>query len=207
MRSNEIFAGMSGEEAVSFLESMRAAAPEVANLALGAAAEAFRLRPEFLKRQPRQRQAEWMRRALGRTVGAPLAEEVLATYFLEYELEMLVELLDGFGVDHDEGRLAHASPTSPEPKALEKAVAAFRKGADGQKRELLLRAFAAQSSVEWPGLEALLGEKSPAPAAKAAKAAAPKAESKKAPRKPRAKAKTKTKAKKKAKARAKKKKK
>jgi hypothetical protein len=145
-----------------------------------------------------------MRRALGRTVGAPLAEEVLATYFLEYELEMLVELLDGLGVDHDEGRLAHASPTSPEPKALEKAVAGFRKGADGQKRELLLRAFAAQASVEWPGLEALLGEKSPAPAAKAA---APKAESKKAPRKPRAKAKTKTKAKKKAKARAKKKKK
>lgn len=203
MRSNEIFAGMSSEEAVVFLEGMRADAPDVANLALGAAAEAFRLRPEFLKRQPRQRQAEWMRRALGRTIGAPLAEEVLATYFLDYELELLTELLDGLGVEHEEGRLSHEGPPPPDTKDLEKAVAAYRKGADPQKRELLLRSFAAQSSIEWPELEALLGEKPAGPA----KASAPRATSKKAATKPKSKAKPKAKAKKKAKAKAKKKKK
>ena len=90
MRSNEIFAAMSSEEALGFLDQMRSEAPEVARIALAAAAEAFRLRPEFLKRQPRPRQAEWMRRALGRTIGAPLAEEVLATYFLEKERDLLV---------------------------------------------------------------------------------------------------------------------
>lgn len=183
MRSNEIFAAMSGEEALGFLEEMRSEAPEVAKIALAAAAEAFRLRPEFLKRQPRPRQAEWMRRALGRTIGAPLAEEVLATYFLENELDLLIELLDALGVEHDEGKLAQEEPTCPEPKALEKAVQKFLGGSDKGKRQLLLHAFAAQSSVEWPDLEALVeGTPRPAPvkapAAKAkakAKAAAPKA--------------------------------
>lgn len=213
MRSNEIFAAMSGEEALGFLEEMRSEAPEVAKIALGAAAEAFRLRPEFLKRQPRPRQAEWMRRALGRTIGAPLAEEVLATYFLENELDVLIELLDALGVEHDEGKLAQEEPTCPEPKALEKAVQKFLGGSDKGKRQLLLHAFAAQSSIEWPDLEALVqGTPRPAPVkapAAKAKAAAPKAAAarkKAAPKKAKAKPK-KAKAKvKKAKAKAKRKK-
>ena len=171
MRSNEIFAAMSSEEALGFLDQMRAEAPEVARIALAAAAEAFRLRPEFLKRQPRPRQAEWMRRALGRTIGAPLAEEVLATYFLENERDLLVELLDALGVPHDEGRLSHGEPTCPEPKALDKAVQKFLGGDRRDKRRLLLHAFAAQSTIEWPDLEALV-QGAPRPAApKPAKAA------------------------------------
>jgi hypothetical protein len=179
MRSNEIFAAMSGEEALGFLEEMRSEAPEVAKIALAAAAEAFRLRPEFLKRQPRSRQAEWMRRALGRTIGAPLAEEVLATYFLDSEQDLLIELLDAFGVDHDEGRLAQEEPTCLEPKALEKAVQKFLGGSNKGKRQLLLHAFAAQSSIEWPDLEALV-EGTPRPAPERAPAAVAKARPKKA---------------------------
>ena len=49
-------------------------------------------------------------------------------------------------------------PTRPRQDALEKAVAGFRKpgGDDADDRELLLEAFAAQSAVDWPGLESLL---------------------------------------------------
>lgn len=176
MRSNEIFAGMSAKEAAGFLAELKQDAPDVARLALGVTAEAFRLRPEFLKRQPRDKQAEWMRRALGRTVGAPLAEEILATYFLEHEIELLKELLDAFEVPHEDGRLEQLEPPSPSAKTLQSAVAKFRKGDRPEKRELLLRAFAAQSSVEWPGLEELLATgrvatRDSAPAARAEKPA------------------------------------
>jgi hypothetical protein len=37
------------------------------------------------------------------------------------------------------------------------AVAKFREGADPEDRQLLLEAFAAQSAVEWPALDAVLG--------------------------------------------------
>jgi len=211
MRSNEIFAGMSGEEALSFLEEMRESAPDVAKLALAAAAEAFRLRPEFLKRQPRPRQAEWMRRALGRTVGARLAEEVLATYFLEHQKDLLIELLDTLGVPHEEGRLEQENPPAPEGAALAKAVEKFRSGSDPADRLFLLRSFAAQSAIEWPPLDAILeGGALPAatpaaPAAVAKPASKPAAKKAKAKPKAKAKAKAKPKAKSKAKAKAKKK--
>lgn len=168
MRSNQIFAAMTGEEALHFLEGMREEAPPVAEMALAAAAEAFRLRPDFLKRQPRPRQAEWVRRALGRTIGAGLAEEVLATYFLDHRQELLVELLDTLGVEHEEGRLTNPEPSCPDSASLAKSVASFRKGDDRDTRDLLLRAFASQSSIDWPELDSLLIDL-PAPAARARK--------------------------------------
>ncbi len=209
MRSNEIFAGMSGEEAERFLVELKQDAPDVAKLALGATAEAFRLRPEFLKRQPRARQAEWMRRALGRTIGAPLAEEVLATYFLDHEKDLLIELLDALGVPHKDGRLSQTEPECPDAKRLESEIKKFRKGAKPEKRELLLRAFAAQSSIEWPALDELLatGKVSasaalrPAPAPPAA--AAPSKAGRKTAAKPKTKPKTKARPEAKARARAK----
>lgn len=172
MRSNEIFSEMTRKQAEDFLQAMKKEAPPVAKLAMAAAAEAFRLRPEFIKRQPRTRQAEWVRRALGRTMGAPIAEEVLATYFLEHRNDLLAELLDTLGVEHEEGRLTDHTPAEPTPAALEKAVEKFRKGDGTETRELLLRAFSAQASIDWPALDALLTGQ-PTPKAKPAAKAGP----------------------------------
>jgi hypothetical protein len=156
VRSNEIFSRMKPEEAERFLAEVHRLAPAVATLALNAAAGAFRLRPEFLRRQPRARQAEWVRRALGRRIGAPLAEEVLATYFLEHQRPLLVELLDVLGVEHEDGLLKHEKPPCPDAGKLEAGLETFRARAsdeDRDRRELLLLAFASQSAVDWPELE------------------------------------------------------
>src|SRR4029453_16255815 len=50
-------------------------------------------------------------------------------------------------------------PPEPDAKKLAKSVAAYREKAgdeDRADRELLLRAFSAQSSIEWPPLEKVL---------------------------------------------------
>ena len=157
MRSNEIFSQMTPDAALAFLDEIHREAPRVEEIALSAAASAFRLRPVFLKRQPRKRQSEWMRQALARNAFAAVAEEVLAEYFLEYHADLLAELLDAFGLEHEKGVLkGDGAPVCPDKTKLEAAVAAFRKGENGPRRELLLRAFAAQTAVDWPELEALL---------------------------------------------------
>jgi hypothetical protein len=156
MRSNEIFSAMTPEAALAFLEEVHAEAPKVEEIALSAAAGAFRLRPVFLRRQPRKRQAEWMRQALARASFAAVAEELLAEYFLEYHGELLGELLDALGLEHEKGVLKGDTPACPEKSALQAAVAKFRSGPDSPRRELLLRAFAAQTAIDWPDLEALL---------------------------------------------------
>jgi hypothetical protein len=70
MRSHEVFRQMSPEEAAGLLETLREEAPAAAAVALNAAASAFKLRPQFLKRQPLARQADWMRKALCRPTSA-----------------------------------------------------------------------------------------------------------------------------------------
>ncbi len=147
---------MTPEEALGFLEELRKEAPTVARIALSAASSAFKLRPQFLKKQPVARQADWMRKALSRVMMADAAEEVLAEYFLEQRNDLLTELLDALGVEHKEGKLKGPNPECPDAATLQKTLKKFRAGKDGERRELLLRAFAAQSSIDWPELEAQL---------------------------------------------------
>jgi hypothetical protein len=156
MRANEVFAWMGPDGTRRLLEELQSQTGGGAALALGAAAEAFRLRPQFLRRQPIEKRAEWVRRALSRPSAVAAAEEVLADYFLSARRPLLVELLDALGVKHEDGELKDPSPECPEPKKLRAAVKSFRKGDEPEVRELLLRAFAAQSAVDWPPLEELL---------------------------------------------------
>lgn len=160
VRANEVFIWLGPERARALLREMREKAPAAAAVALAAAAEAFRLRPQFLRNQPLEKRAEWMRKALARRASAETAEQVLADYFLSAYRELLVELLDTFGVKHDEGELEEANPPCPTPAKLKKAVAQFRSGEQAETRELLLRTFAAQTAIDWSPLEELLASDS-----------------------------------------------
>jgi hypothetical protein len=148
---------MTPEDAARFLEDLRTTAPTAHAIALGAASQLYKLRPQYLRAQPRARQAEWVRKALSRNAQAALAEEVLAEYFLTGQRPLLVELLDLLGVSHEDGALREPNPTCPPADVLEKAVSRFREGPGTPQRELLLRAFAAQSPIDWPDLERLVG--------------------------------------------------
>jgi len=70
--------------------------------------------------------------------------------------DLLTEWLDLLGIKHEDGILEADSPAAPEKATLQKARDAFCKADDDADRSLLLSAFAAQSAIEWPDLEALL---------------------------------------------------
>jgi uncharacterized protein (DUF58 family) len=156
MRAHEVFAWLGPERTRRLLEELLDKTPGAAAVALSAAAEAFRLRPQFLRRQPIEKRAEWVRRALSRPSSAAAAEQILAEYFLSAQRPLLIELLDALGVQHEEGELQELAPACPEAKKLRQSVRRFRKGEDPETRELLLRAFAAQSAIRWPSLEEMI---------------------------------------------------
>jgi hypothetical protein len=147
---------MTPGEAEAFLTELRQEAPGVSQMALAAAAGAFKLRPAFLKRQSPAKQADWMRKALGRGTMASVAEEILAEYFLGHRKSLLIEWLDAIGLEHEEGVLKDSAPAAPERARLEQAVEKFAGGETPERRRLLLSAFAAQSAIDWPDLEALI---------------------------------------------------
>jgi hypothetical protein len=165
MRAYQVFGRMSDEEAARFLAVLAEKAPAFHVQALGAAAAAMRARPQFVMKQSHEKRAQGVRRALARVGASPVAEELLAVYFLDCRRELLVEWLDALGLEHEEGMLKADEPPEPDPKQLARKVEAFRAAAgaagepgDRAERDLLLRAFAAQTAIDWPALERLLSE-------------------------------------------------
>ncbi len=156
MRPYQVFAGMSPEAATAMMKTLSKENPAAFAQALGAACAALKARPVYLQKQPFDRRAGAIRRALSRVAASDVAEEILAVYFLDCRRELLVEWLDTVGVAHEDGTLADDVPAPPPRTALEKAVKAFREKDDDPERAILLRAFAAQSAIDWPDLEALL---------------------------------------------------
>jgi hypothetical protein len=156
MKPYQIFARMEPEQAVDVLNALLEAAPGVYTQAIAVASATMKARPKFLMKQTKEKRAHLIRRALSRVAAGPIAEEVLAAYFLDTKKDLLVEWLDQLGLEHEEGILKQDRPESPAAAALEEAVAVFRKGEDPADRELLLQAFSAQSSLDWPALNALL---------------------------------------------------
>ena len=156
MRSYQVFASMSNDEAVRLLRALAEQSPGAFANAVAVAAVALKARPVYLQKQPFERRAEHVRRALARVAANPMASEILAAYFLECRKPLLVEWLDTVGLAHEDGMLSADAPAQPKSKELAKAIDTFLAAGDDVDRPLLLRAFAAQDAIEWPDLETRL---------------------------------------------------
>jgi len=156
MRSYQVFAAMPPDRAVAVMSELSKNAPQMFKQALAAASVSMNARPTYLQKQPFEKQAAAVRRALSRVAANAVAEEILAVYFLECRKALLVEWLDLLGLEHDEGILEADTPIAPDKARLEQARNAFCGVDDDADRPLLLDAFAAQSAIDWPDLEALL---------------------------------------------------
>ncbi len=159
MRPHEIFATMPPERAEALLRQLAEKSPEMFRQVVGAAAASMKSRPQYLMKQPFDKRAAAVRRCLSRVAASPVAEEMLAVYFLECRPELLTEWLDQIGLEHEDGILkGDEAPPEPDAAELTKHVGDYRGKDDDPDRDLLLRAFAAQTSIEWPGLEAALAD-------------------------------------------------
>jgi len=185
MRSYQVFAGLAPDHAQALLGSLAEKAPAMFAQSLAAASAALKARPVYLQRQPFEKRAEAVRRTLSRVATNPIADEVLAVYFLECRKELLIEWLDTAGIEHKDGTLAADAPAPPGEKKLRDAVERFRAAGDDRDRELLLRAFAAQDAIEWPVLDALLASPQAPAAITSAKTAEKPAAKPRRARKPR----------------------
>jgi hypothetical protein len=157
VKAYQVFARMTPERTHALLEGLREGAPGVYTQALAAASAWLRARPQFVLKQSPEKRAKLVRQALARFSTSPVAEEVLAAYFLQVKKPLLIEWLDLLGLEHEEGGLTADAPPQPARDVLEQALTRFRKPDDAADRALLLDAFAAQSAIDWPALEELIG--------------------------------------------------
>jgi len=160
MRSYQVFASLPPERAVEMMRALADKAPGILAQAIATASAALKARPVYLQRQPFEKRAEAVRRGLSRIAANPVANEVLAVYFLECRKQLLVQWLDALGLEHEDGVLAADAPPPPAAAELAKAVDHFLGVDQDPDRRVLLAAFAAQDAIEWPDLEARLASDS-----------------------------------------------
>jgi len=147
---------MPADGAEAFFTRIAEQSPALFAQLVQAAAAAFKSRPQFLMKQPFARRAANVRRALARVGADALAEETLAVYFLECRKDLLIDWLDRVGLSHEEGVLKQERPAEPIAEDLDARVREFRDEHRDPDCDLLLRAFAAQASIDWPHLDTLL---------------------------------------------------
>lgn len=159
MRAYQVFSRMLRQDAERIFAELSKAAPGTYAQTIALTSTAINARPAFVLKQKLTQRAETMRRVLSRVRSNEVAEEVLAAYFVETQRAMLIIWLDAIGLDHEDGILVSDNPEEPDKQKLSEAIRLFRDSDQGlsQDRELLMLAFSAQTIVEWPGLDEILG--------------------------------------------------
>lgn len=155
-QSSDVFRTLSPEECQALLREMREEARPLYRQIERVAAATLKVRPVFLGKQPFPKRCEMIRKAMALKSNAEDASEILAMFFMSCHRDDVEELLDGFALEHEDGVLREPSPAPPADEVVKKAVEEFPRGEMARMRGILLRAFAAQSAIDWPLLDEMV---------------------------------------------------
>ena len=122
---------------------------------LSAVAEARKLRPVFLERQPRIQRHATMLAALSKPTLDMVTGNLIRTWLLKKYNGMLVDFLDALGIPHKEGVVDDLPPAMEDAK-LRAAVDTLLTKYPPEVVAVYLNAFNDMNEVEWPNLKGLL---------------------------------------------------
>lgn len=122
---------------------------------LGAVAEARKLRPVFLERQPRTQRHEAMVATLSRPALDMITANLIRGWLLKKYKTMLCDFLDGLGVAHQDG-VVEDLPATIEDAKLHSAVDALVAKYPPEAVSVYLHAFHQMNGVDWPNLKTML---------------------------------------------------
>jgi hypothetical protein len=155
LTAHELFGFMSPSLALEILTYAYETDKPLYRATLGAVAQARKLRPVFLERQPRPQRHAAMLATLARPALDMVTSNLLRTWLLKKHKQMLADFLDGLGIAHQEGVVEDLPATIDEAK-LRSAVEALITKYPPEAVAVYLHAFNEMNEVEWPGLRTML---------------------------------------------------
>jgi hypothetical protein len=157
LSSHEIFGFMSPPLAARILEHAHEKNRELYRAALGAVAEARKLRPTFFERTPRATRHAEMAAMLARPRLELVAANLLRDWLMTAQLPMLKDFLDKLGVTHKDGAVDDL-PAVMDEGTLRAAVDLLLSKYPAEEVSVYLNAFYAINDVRWPNLDVMLKE-------------------------------------------------
>ncbi len=155
MTSHELFAAMSPALAGEILEYTFAEDKPIYRATLQAVAQARKMRPVFLERQPRTERHVTMAVALSRPAQEAVADNLLRNWLLKKHTALLSDFLDALKIPHEKGVVENV-PQTMDDAALKTAVEGLLAKYPPEVVAVYLHAFSGMEGVHWANLDELL---------------------------------------------------
>lgn len=155
MAPHELFAAISKKLAIEILEYTHENDKDLYRGAVTVVAEARKVRPVFLERQPRAERYETMRSALSRPNATLAADNLIRNWLLKKQNSVLSEFLDELKIKHDKGVVENV-PETVDDAALHKAVDGLLARHPAEVVALYLHAFNGMDDAHWKHLDEML---------------------------------------------------
>ena len=123
--------------------------------AVSVVAEARKVRPIFLERQPRTERYATMRSALSRANATLAADNLIRNWLLKKQNALLIDFLDALKIKHDKG-VVETIPESVDDATLHQAVDALLAKHPREAVALYLHAFNSMDEARWKNLDEML---------------------------------------------------
>lgn len=155
LTSHELLGFMSPKLALEILTDIHETDKAVYRATLGAVAEARKVRPVFLERQPKPQRHATMLATLARPALEMVTANLVRTWLLKKYKGMLCDFLDALGIAHKDG-VVDDLPTSMDEGKLRAAVDVLLGKYPSEVVAVYLNAFQEMNEVEWPNLKTML---------------------------------------------------
>ncbi len=155
LNSHELFGFMSPALANDILGYIFESDKPTYKAAMNAVAEARKVRPVFLERQPRVQRHAMMVATLSRPGSEMIAGGLLRAWLVQKQNAMLVDFLDALGLPHEKGVVEGLPKEMPDDK-LKAAVEALLAKYPHESVALYLNAFNGMNEANWANLKAML---------------------------------------------------
>ena len=157
MTSHEMFAIMPQALGNRIIEEMGAEDKVFYRGVLDGVAQARKVRVVYLERQPRTDRHALIVSTLARPSMEPAAANLLRTWFLKKQNQLLIDFLDALGIQHDKG-IVEDLPEKVEDAKVKTAVEALLAKHPPEVVALYLHSFLHLNDVHWHNLEEILFE-------------------------------------------------
>lgn len=155
LTSHELIGFMSSALANEILAYAHESDKPLYRTTLSAVAEARKVRPVFMERQPRAQQHAAILTTLTRPALEMVTANLIRTWLLKKYKGMLVDFLDALGITHKEG-VVEDLPASMDDAKLRAAIDALLAKYPPEVVAVYLNAFNEMNEVEWPNLKTML---------------------------------------------------
>ncbi len=158
MKAYEIFQEMKPETVNSVFQYLRDEQRELYTASLASLASNRKLRPVFVQRKPAAQQISWLAKNIKLRGSAEVAEQVIQIWLMKAHQPMLIEFLDGMGIEHDGEGAADDLPEKLDAKKLKSTVTKLLDQNDSEIVAAYLHIFQGQRPEGWDSLDKLISE-------------------------------------------------